>query len=133
MKKTIAILLAVLLMVGLCACGESNAEDIAFKNDLDSELHGVHITDSSESEWGDPLNYAKLSAGSTIYIDFAKFAGESGLYDIGLIDGNSVNYDVYEVTLNIGDKVTISGNADGATLIVKSADGSEKSYDVIIY
>ena len=133
MKKALAILLAVLLLVGLCACG-ADTPDITFKNDLKSVLHGVHISPESAEEWGDALNYAKLSVGSSIHIDFEKFAGESGVvYDIGLIDENSVNYDIYGVELAIDDELTISGDSESATLIVKSADGSTKSYDVLIY
>ena len=133
MKKAFAILLAVLLLVSLCACGESNAEEIIFKNDLKSVLHGVHVSPANAEEWGDPLNYANLSVGSSIHIDFEKFAGDSPVYDIGLIDENGVNYDIYEVTLTIGDTLIISGDGESATLTVKGVDGSEKSYTADVY
>lgn len=133
MKKVLSILMILLLLVGLCACGNENAEDVSFKNDLKSVIHGVHISASSSDSWSDPLNYAQLSVGSTIHIDFEKFAGDSPVYDVGIIDENGVNYDIYEVTLTIGDALVLSGDENGATLTITGKDGSVKTYDAYVY
>lgn len=131
MKKTIAVLLAVLLLTCLCACGAK--DDVVFKNDLSVVLCGVHISPSSEDTWGDALNYARLSAGSSIHIDFERFGYDGDAYDVGLIDENSRNYDVYDVSLSVGDTLSISEKDGGAVLTVTGADGSAKEYPAYVY
>lgn len=131
MKKLIALLLAVLLFASLCACG--SGESVTFKNDLSSSIHGVYISPTTDEEWTDRLNYAIIRAGGSITIDFEKFAGDTPYYDVGVVDENNMNYDVYEVPLAIGDTLALSAENDVAVLTVTSTDGSVKTYDGYAY
>ena len=133
MKKLSALLLALALLFTLCACSSKPAEDVAFTNNLSAVIHSLYISSSTEDEWSDPLNYAKLSVGSTIHIDFEKFAGEGVNYDIGAVDENNMNYDVYDVPLAIGDKLALSADGDTAILTITSADGTVTTYEGYAY
>ncbi len=132
-KRIAGILLAVLLLAALTACESKPSNDVTFKNSLSSAIHSVYISPSTDEDWTDPLNYAVLSKGSSITIDFSKFAGNSPIYDIGVVDENAMNYDVYEIPLAIGDTLILSGDANGATLTVRGTDGKEASYEAYIY
>ncbi len=131
MKKLIALLLAVLLFASLCACG--SGESVTFKNDLSSAIHGVYISPSTDEEWTDRLNYAILRSGGSITIDFDKFAGETPYYDIGVVDENNMNYDIYEVPLAVGDTLALSAENDVAVLTVTGQDGTVNTYDGYVY
>ena len=112
MKKFAALILALLLLASLCACGPS--ESVTFKNDLPTTVHSIYISPTTDEEWADPLNYALLKSGSSISISFQKFAGDTAYYDIGVVDENAMNYDVYDVPLAIGDTLAISAENDVA-------------------
>lgn len=131
MKKLTVLLLTLALLATLCACG--NRESVVFQNDLSTDIHGIYISPVSEEEWSDPLNYAVLKAGASITIDFQKFAGETPYYDVGTVDKNGMNYDVYDVPLAIGDKLALSAEGETVTLTVTGADGTVKSYDGYAY
>ena len=134
MKKTIGIILAVLMLTALCACGIGEDVDcIYFQNDTGAKIHGLHITSASSDSWGDPLNYADISVGSKIIVDMEKLTEGPGVYDVGAIDENGMNYDVYEVTLNIDDTIRLSAEDDTAILIVTSADGGSETYYGLAY
>ena len=133
MKKLSAILLALALLAGLCACSSEPAEDVTFKNDLTTVIHSLYISPSSEDEWKDPLNYAKLSVGSSIHIDFEKFASEGSTYDVGAVDENNLNYDIYDVPLAIGDTLALSANGETAILTITAADGTVTTYEGYTY
>ena len=131
MKKVLALLTAALLLLALCACELS--ESVSFKNELSTVIHSVYISPVEDENWTDPLNYAKLSVGSSIFIDTDRFVGSGTLYDVGVVDENNMNYDVYDVPLSAGDTLTLKGNANGATLTVKTQDGGETTYTAYIY
>ena len=131
MKKFAALILALLLLASLCACGPS--ESVTFKNDLPTTIHSIYISPTTDEEWSDPLNYALLKSGSSISISFQKFAGDTAYYDVGVVDENAMNYDVYEVPLAIGDTLAMSAENDVAVLTVTGADGTVKTYDGYVY
>ena len=135
MKKLISILVAVLLLAALCACGSSEPdEEIAFRNDTGTPIDGFYISSSSNDEWGDSLNFAKVSAGSTIHIDAECLTdGPGAAYDIGAIDETGFGYDIYEVPLNIGDTIALSADGETAIVTVTGADGSTAEYTGYAY
>ncbi len=135
MKKAICILMAAVMLLSLCACGSGgeDAEDVVFQNDLDVVIHSIYISSSTEDEWGDPVNSAKLNSGSSTHIDFDKFAGDGAYYDVGVVDENNVNYDVYEVSLAIGDTLALSESDGTPVLTVTGTDGKTATYDVYAY
>ena len=132
MKKVLAVLAALILLVTLCAC-DGDSEDVVFKNGLSTVIHSVYISPSDADEWTDPLNYARLSAGSSIHIDFAKFAGSGVYYDVAAVDENNRNYDIFEIPLTIGDKLELSASGGTALLTVTSADGTVSTYEGYAY
>lgn len=127
MKKLIALVLAVLIFAGLCACG--SGESVTFKSEHVCDVHGVYISPITEDEWGDSLNYAVIKKGGSITIDFKKFAGESPDYDVGVLDDTDMLYEFYEVPLAVGDTLTFSGVGSFGTLTVTGTDGAVKTYD----
>lgn len=135
-RRIFALALACLTLAALLsACGETKEPDLRFTNNLDTEIHNVYLSPAEAEDWNDPVSVDKLGSGHTMSIDFSK-AGEGagpGLYDFGVIDENAMNYDLYEVTLAVGDKIEISGNADGATYTVTHADGTQETFDAWIY
>ena len=126
MKKLIALLLAVLIFASLCACG--SGESITFKSEHICDVHGVYISSVTEEEWGDPMNYSIIKKGSSININFKKFAGEGAEYDIGILDDTDMLYEFYEVPLAVGDTLSFSGVGMFGTLTVTGADGSVQTY-----
>ncbi len=133
MKKLFAILLVLALAVGLCACGDSDS--VKFRNDLDAEVKGVFVSPSSELEdWGESVNYAPIRSGSSVNIDFDRFAVEGEtLYDVGAVDENELNYDIYEVPLQVGDTMALSVDGEAAILTVTDKDGAVKTYEGYAY
>ncbi len=134
MKRAIvAIMLIAALCLTLMACGGKESE-LSFTNKLSTVAHSVYISHESEGEWGEPINSAKINSGSTIRFDFEKLGTYGpGVYDVAVVDENNVNYDVYEVTLAIGDSITFSANGDTAVVTVTSASGSSTTYEGISY
>ncbi len=135
MKRVLSLIVSVLLLAALLAGCGSSSSDLSVKNSLDSVIHNVYVSPSDTDTWGDPVSFAKLSRGSTIQVDFSSIGKDAGpgIYDIGVIDENAMNFDVYEVELAAGDAIEITGNADGAVYTITHADGSADRYDAFIY
>ena len=137
MKKAILILLAALLLAALCACsgGEKKPPELSFKNSRNATVDNIYISPVEEEEWSTPVNLAKVESGHTIQFDFDK-VGENagpGRYDVGAIDENAMNYDVYDVELAVGDQIELSGTADKAEFIITHADGTKISVEAWVY
>ena len=117
--------------------GESSqpakSSDLVFFNDLNTEIHNVYISDVTSDVWGDPVTEGRISSGSTYELSFDSFDAAPGVFDVGAIDENAMNYDAEALDLAVGDKITLRGNSDGAVYIVTHADGSEDTYDCFIY
>lgn len=127
MKKLIALILALLIFAGLCACG--SGESITFTSNHICAVHGVYISSVTQDQWGDSLNYAVIKKGNSINIDFQKFAGDSAEYDIGVLDDTDMFYEFYEVPLAVGDTLTFNGVGMFGHLTVTGTDGTETTYD----
>lgn len=52
--------------------------------------------------------------------------------DIGAIDENSINYDIYDIVLIDGDLIVLSGDANEARFTITHSDGTESTYLAII-
>ena len=130
-KRLIPILLVLSLLLALTACGTPS--ELSFTNKLDTEIHNVYINSSDEMEWADSISSSKISSGSTIHFDFEKIGDGPGVYDIGVIDENAMNYDAYEVPLAVGDNISVLGTADEASVIITHEDGTTTTYDAYIY
>lgn len=131
MKRLIPVLLAVSLLLALCACGASH--ELSFANNLDTTIHNVYINPSDEADWADSISSSKISSGSSFEFDFEAIGEGPGIYDIGVIDENAMNFDAYEVPLAVGDTITVDGTAEGASYIITHKDGSSTTYDAYIY
>jgi len=134
MKKILYILLAVMMLAALCACSSEPAEEVTFRNDTDTAIDGFYISSVSNDEWGDSLNFSKVSPGGTIHLDADCLTdGPGAAYDIGAIDETGFGYDIYEVTLNIGDTIALARDGDAAILTVTGGDGSSTEYTGYAY
>ena len=139
MKRFWTALIAIALLAGVLAfagCGDDSGDgfELHFKNAMEVRIDNVYITPPENEYWGDPITIAPVQKGHTIGFDFKKFDGVSGnIYDIGLIDENAMDYDLYEVVLTTGDTMEMTGNADAAKLTVTHADGTKTEYEAIIY
>lgn len=140
MKKFLAVTLALILVLSLCGCNllslvkQLSSSDLTFVNKLDEEVHNIYISSVNESEWGEPVNDGHVRSGGTTRIDFSRFEDTSTtLYDFGLICEDDCNYDVYEIPLARGDKLTLSGDYYQATLTVEHADKTTDTYEVYTY
>ena len=136
MKKTriFALAAAILLLAALCAC-DAKPSELTFVNKTGVQLHSIYISSVEKDEWADPVNYAKLSDGSRIHFEFDKVDGDGpGMYDIGAVDADNLNYDFYEVPLAIGDTITmLPAEGEYGTLTVTSADGTVTEYEGYCY
>lgn len=126
MKKYFALILALLLLASLCACG--SGESITFKNDNLIAVQGVYISSINQEEWGDPMNYSVIKKDASISISFDKFAGNGAEYDIGVLDDQDMLFEFYGVPLAVGDTVAFSAAGKFGTLTVTGSDGSVDTY-----
>ena len=142
MKKlrTAAAVLAVLLtvLVLLCSCGEEHEYELFFCNKTGVVVDSVYFSSSENDTWGKPVNLAAVSVDATIHFDFDSMNVDGngpGVYDIGAVDANALNYDAFEVTLAVGDTITIYPASDEGEfqLTVTHADGTSDSYTGYAY
>ncbi len=136
MKRIIILALAAVLLLGLLtACGDTTPPDLTFTNHLESRIDNLYVSPADQDEWNDPVTTSTISKGSTFKMNFDKL-GEGagpGIYDVGAIDENGMNYDMYEVDLQVGDQIDLSGNADAATFVITRADGTSETVEAYIY
>lgn len=140
MKKRIRILAFVLVMIcvaaTLCACGDDQNQDyVYFQNDTGVKVVGVYISSVTADTWGDPLNLATVSVGAKIHFDPAKALpdGPGTTYDVGVLDEKDMVYEIYEVTLNLNDVISVRGDGEDAILTVTDAQGGVTEYYGWIY
>ena len=137
-RRTVCALLMVLLAASLTACGgggkkNSNANALYFTNNLNSEVHNFYVSPTDTDAWGDPLTDGIIKKGRTATIDFNKVVNGEGTYDIGAIDENYMNYDLYGVDIHLRDTIILEGSAEGATFTIEHDDGTTSTYDAYIY
>lgn len=139
LRRTVCVLLTVLIAASLSACGggggkkDSNANELYFTNNLNSEVHNFYISPTDTDEWGDPMTDGIIKKGRTANIDFSKVVNGEGTYDIGCIDENYMNYDLYGVDIHLRDTIIIEGSEESATFTIEHADGTTSSYEAYIY
>lgn len=111
--------------------GEPAADaELTFTNQTGATLYYVYISNDPE-EWGPSLlgDDEYMHAEEELSLAFADIGGEPGLYDVGVVDENRVNYDIYDVTLGVGDAmVLLPASDDTATLLVIQANKETKLY-----
>lgn len=130
MKRLIAMLLAVCMLLAFSACGQGSTTDITIKNDTGNTIDNVYISSADSDSWGDPIIPSKLANGSSVKVDSALFLVENTtIYDFGAIDDTGINYDVYEIPLSAGDSLVLTET----TLTVTDANGNVTEYDAYVY
>lgn len=137
LRRSVCVLLAVLFAASLAACGggekKADANAVYFTNNLDSEVHNFYISPTDLDTWGDPMTDGIIKKGRTVTIDFDKVVNGEGTYDIGAIDENYMNYDLYGVDIHLRDTIILEGTAEGATYTIEHEDGSSNTYDAEVY
>ena len=135
-KRRIVAVLAVCALMAFAACGNTTptTDYVYFQNDTSNKMDGVYLTPSSNDQWGDKLNYSSVSAGGKIHMDVKCLTEGSGAeYDFGTIDENGLNFEIYNVKINAGDTLAVSGDSTKATITVTAIDGTVTSYDAYTY
>ena len=134
-RKWLLCVLAAAVFLLAAACGEESTADLSFTNSIDTSVHNLYISDSTADDWGDPVTFARVDSGHTIRINFDRIGEDAGPgnYDIGAINEDRWNFDVYDVPLAVGDQIELSGGVDGATYTVTHADGTADTYEAEVY
>lgn len=126
-----AVILLFTAAFSLCAC-DSSPKELQFKNELDTTVN-VYFSSAADDEWSDKPTRIGVRSGAQFGLDFSDFDGSSGKKtDIGAIDENSVNFDVYEVVLNEGDLIVLSGSESDAVFTITHSDGTSSTYAAMI-
>ena len=139
MKKLLCVLLSLMMILVLSGCNSEPVPSVKFTNNLDQTWDNMYISAPTQEDWGETVLLAQVDPGHTVTISMSKFSADNapGLFDIGVICHNNMNYDVYEVYLADGYEVEISstGNEDGDTVImkVKDTEGKIKTYEGYVY
>ncbi|MBQ7059166.1 MAG: hypothetical protein IJM83_07715 [Firmicutes bacterium] len=139
MKKLFCVLLSLMMILVLSGCNSEPVPSIKFTNNLDQTWDNMYISLSTSDDWGESVLLTQVDPGHTVTISMSKFSEESapGVFDIGVICHNNMNYDAYEVYLADGYELEMSstGNAEGDTvyLKVKDTEGKIKTYEGIVY
>lgn len=119
---------AILTMI---AC-EAAPKDFSFKNELNTPVN-IYFSRSDDDEWSDKPTAENVRSGGEVGISFEKIDSSSGKkFDIGAIDENSINYDVYEVVLVSGDIVALTGDSSSAKFIITHEDGTQTEFSALI-
>ena len=141
MKKTIriaaAVVSALMLLAVMCACGEEHEYQLFFHNSTGVKVDSLYFSSASNDTWGNPVNLASISVDATIHFDFDSMNVDGdgpGVYDIGAVDETGLNYDIFEITLAIGDTITLyPADGDMAKISVSHADGTATDYEGFAY
>ena len=103
-----------------------NGTQIFFQNTMDVAIDGLFISNSDS--WGDPVNDDPIEAGGSFILDISKLPDGPGTYDIGALDANGRNYDVYEVPLDGKHLVGISSVEDAAYIVLIDENGETETF-----
>lgn len=138
-KIRIAVIIAAALIFTalLCACGEEHEYELFFHNSVGVKVDSLYFSASTNDQWGDAVNLAPISVDATIHFDFDSMNVDGdgpGLYDIGAVDETGLNYDIFEVTLAVGDTITLyPAEGETARITVSHADGTSSDYEGFAY
>ena len=127
MKKFIASVLTVSLLFGLCAC-KDKTNNYFFENQTGKAIDGLYISTPDTMSWGDKLNKDIIRSGGSLDISKDTLTSEDGIYDVGAIDEEGLNYDIFEVKIHAGDTLVLTRNEEEAILTVTSAEGDKEEY-----
>ena len=127
MKKFIAAVLTVSFLFGLCACKDKK-NNYFFENQTGKAIDGLYISTPDSMSWGDKLNKDIIRSGGSLDISTDNLTSEDGIYDLGAIDEDGLNYDIFEVKIHAGDTLVLTRNEEEAVLTVTSADGDKEEY-----
>ena len=106
---------------------------VVFVNGLETTVDSLYITSVTDSEWGEPIAESILPE-QIAELAFADFNGESGyVFDVGVVDENGMNYDIWNVELTDGDELRLTGDGEIGDLIVTHADGTTSEYEAVVY
>ena len=133
MKKLIALLLTLTAIFVCCGCFGPSKEELAkdhffFENKTGVQIDGLHISSKSASTWGEKVNEEPINVGASVNFEQSKLVDGNATYDFGAIDHDGLNYDVYDVTISVGDTITLSKDDDEAVVTVTAMDGTSKEY-----
>ncbi|MBR5949786.1 MAG: hypothetical protein IKZ82_14260 [Clostridia bacterium] len=129
-----AFLAAILLLsaiFSLYGC-ESAPKELQFKNELKTTVN-IYFSNALDDDWSDKPTRTGIRGGAQVGLNFSDFDGASGKKtDIGAIDENSVNYDIYDVVLIRGDLIVLTGDENGARFVITHSDGTSSIFSAII-
>ena len=131
------IVAAVIFAALLCACGEEHEYELFFHNSVGIKVDSLYFSASTNDTWGSAVNFAPISVDATIHFDFDSMNVDGdgpGVYDIGAVDETGLNYDIFEVTLAVGDTITLyPAEGEIARITVTHADGTASDYEGFAY
>lgn len=139
MKKILAVkilLTLALFSVILSSCGADDS--LSFKNQCGFDVHSVYFSEEMKDSWGDRKNYSIVNNGNTFYFNLEGLKGDDPTalrtYDIGIVDENSMNYDIFGVTLGAGYKIVLEpADSEIAKITVTDKENKTVSYEGICY
>lgn len=104
-----------------------------FENGLDSVIHSLYISPSSDTEWGMPV-CEYIEPGDTVAISFSDNPlRPNEPYDIGIVDEDGYNYDGMYLDLVYGATIKIVGDNGGATMTVTAGGMNEQVREIDPY
>ena len=104
-----------------------NGTQIYFQNTLDTDLKELYI--SNGDQWGDTVNDDAIPAGEGIILPISVLSDGPGTYEIGALDENGKNYDVYGVPLDGTRMVGLSAQDDTAFIVLIDGDGKTETFE----
>ncbi|MBQ7061395.1 MAG: hypothetical protein IJM85_06395, partial [Clostridia bacterium] len=104
---------------------------ISFVNGLDAELAELYFSPATDTEWGEPTEN-DLPAGASVFV---VLSDRINVYDVGVVDEDGINYDIWNVELWDGDALTLmqgDGEMTGILRVVH-VHGESKDYEAEVY
>lgn len=102
-----------------------------FINGTDAELAELYFSPVTDTEWGEPVEY-DIPAGASVDVNLTDLSSE---YDVGVVDEDGINYDIWNVEIWDGDVLTLmqgDGEMTGILRVVH-ADGETEAYEAEVY
>jgi hypothetical protein len=139
MKKVLAlkiILILALFAIILSSCGADDS--LSFKNQSGFDVHNVYFSEEHRENWGDAKNYNIVENNITFFFNLEGLKGDDPAamknYDIGIVDENGLNYDIFGVALGAGYKIILEP-ADGgiAKITVTDKENNTVTYEGVCY
>lgn len=111
---------------------EEQKAALTFINGCGCDIIELYVSPSGESEWGKCMGF--VDADESFEFEFDELDGEPGdSFDIGALDADNMNYDVYDVLLSSGDVIELKPDGDEFICTVTHENGSFEEYPVDCY